>query len=99
MLKFLTRLFGDDSQKWHHLEKALGRSFEKVRADTKLVFSWIRYLKEKDALNDKKHEKISYQLGQQEAMLKGLSQEIEALKRSHGEFRPGSVRTWSEPGP
>lgn len=97
MLKFLSSLFGSQGHKWHQLDKALRVAFEKVRADTRLISSWIKYLKEKDSLNDKNHEKISYQMGQHEAMLRRLISEIDALKASRSEKSSGSVRTWFEP--
>jgi hypothetical protein len=52
-------LFRKADEKWHKLDQALIQSFTRIKNETSLVFSWIRYLKEKDRVHDERH--LSYQ--------------------------------------
>ncbi|MCP3682736.1 MAG: hypothetical protein GY861_08610 [bacterium] len=59
----------------------LKHAFEKVKGDVHTSFSWINYLKQKDLLNDKKHEQLNRELGSHSATILMLKQEIKELKR------------------
>jgi chromosome segregation ATPase len=54
--------FKKADEDWHKLDKALIQAFGRIKRDTTLVFSWLRYLKEKDRVQDERHNSHKQQL-------------------------------------
>ena len=103
----ILRLIKQD-ERWHELDKALTTAFEKVKGETRNLYSWVRYLREKDLQNDAKHEQISRELGEHSAIIKSLQMEVtmlrEELRNSYKNSQkispfPDLVRTKSGPEP
>ncbi len=74
ILRFLRQ---DD--RWQELDKILTSAFEKVKGETKNIYSWVRYLREKDIQNDTKHELTSRELGEHDAMIRNLQMQVSMI--------------------
>src|SRR3989338_10442163 len=77
------------------INNSLYEAFGKVKQETSSIFSWIRYLRDKDIKNDWSHENISYVLGEHGAILNQLKKDVEELKI----MSKNQVRTGSDPDP
>ena len=79
MKKLLDFLRQDD--RWHQLDIALTEAFEKVKGETRNIYSWVKYLRQRDLLNEKKHEQLSNELAGQKAVIAGLQMDMQMLKK------------------
>lgn len=75
----ILRLLRQDDR-WHELDKALTTAFEKVKGETRNLYSWVRHLREKDLKNDARHEQISRELGENSSIIKTLQMDVAMLK-------------------
>ena len=96
------------------LDNALVHSFNRLKSETSLIFSWLHYFREKDNVHDERHHYAQQQLHHHGSQIDRIKEEIFALKseflhlkigqeRDKIVYSPGSfpnlVRTKSEPEP
>ncbi len=75
----ILRLLRQD-ERWGELDTALAGAFEKVKGDTKLIYSWIRYFREKDIQNDQRNDLLNREISEQKAIVKTLQVETAMLR-------------------
>ncbi len=104
MFRNFFRMLGNE-ERWHELDNALTSAFEKVKGETKNIYSWIRYFREKDIQNDAKHDLINRELGEQNALIRSLQMQVSMLNEELKNMQrnqkispfPDQVRTKSGP--
>ncbi len=93
------RIFKEHDYRWNELDKSLTEAFGKIRAERSMIFSWLNYLRKKDASNEKLNQKIEYALGRHDEAIADLKAEIkevkEAIKTARTSPFPNQVRTKS----
>jgi len=57
MLGIIKSLFHED--RWEELDKSLTSAFEKIKGETRNIYSWVRYFREKDLKNTESLWRIS----------------------------------------
>ncbi len=85
MLGIIKSLLHED--RWEELDKSLTTAFEKIKGETKNIYSWIRYFREKDFKNDIRHDKAEKEISghakaidSHDSSIKRLQEEIGFLK-------------------
>ncbi len=104
MFRNFFKILGDE-ERWHELDNALTSAFEKIKGESRNIYSWIRYFREKDIQNDAKHELINRELGEQNALIKSLQMQVSMLNEEIKNIQrspkispfPDRVRTKSGP--
>jgi len=91
------RIFFEHDYRWNELDKSLTHAFEKIKAERKLVYSWLHYHKKKDRVNEKRHQKILEKLEKHDTEILALKHQIIELKNSIKSAKispiPDQVRT------
>ena len=93
-------LFRTDSSKWKALDKALTRSFLKVKGEIEALFSWVSHFQRLHAQNSQEHSKFQLELEHNASRTDLLEEEVELLKKEleslQGRSGKNQVRTRSE---
>ncbi|MBI2134197.1 hypothetical protein HYU11_05975 [Candidatus Woesearchaeota archaeon] len=97
--------FFTNNERWHELDKALTSAFEKIKGETRNIYSWVRYFRQKDMQNDLKHDLIDAEMAKHDELIKSLQIQVSMLNeeiknmqinQKTGPF-PDQVRTKSGP--
>lgn len=93
------RIFSEHDYRWKELDKSLTEAFENIKAEKRLIFSWLNYHRKKDVSNEKIHQKMQFILGKHEEAINELKKHVEELKIAQksteiGPF-PDRIRTKS----
>ena len=92
------RIFYEHDFRWKELDKVLANTFHKVKTDKDLIFSWLHYLRKKDARNEKLQRQVVHTVKKHETEIQDLKAQIKELqddvKRQVSPF-PYQVRTKS----
>ncbi|MBI2663988.1 hypothetical protein HYX10_01455 [Candidatus Woesearchaeota archaeon] len=76
------RIFKEHDHHWRELDKSLTAAFEKIKAEKRLTFSWLNYLRKQEIENQNTHQKIQFELGRHDAEIDALRSEITELKEA-----------------
>lgn len=80
------------------MNTGLIEAFGKIKQETGNIFAWVRYLRDKDLKNDWNHEQVNYILGEHDAMIEQIKDDIDELKNMV-KMQQKQVRTGSDPDP
>ncbi len=80
MWGFLRGLFSEEDR-WKELDQTLTHSFEKIKTERKLIFSWINHLRKKEMENAHQFEQLNFKLGEHEATINQLQAEMTLIKQ------------------
>jgi hypothetical protein len=73
--------FKKADEDWHKLDKALIESFGRIKQDTSLAFSWLRYFKQKDKVHDERQAAHQQQLQGHSQLITSQGQKLEIHKQ------------------
>lgn len=88
----ILRFLRQDEERWGELDKALESAFGRVRAETRNIYAWIKYLREKDIQNDARQDNASRELGEHKALIKTMQMEIAMLKEEVKNIQRNSAK-------
>lgn len=91
----LFSFFKKSDDKLHTIDRMLIHSFNKVKHESTLVFTWLHYFREKDRVHDDRYSAMQKQLNLQASQIVGMQREFSGLKSSifRIEFDQGQVGT------
>ena len=90
-----------EGQRWKELDQALTDAFEKIKAERRMVFSWLNYLRKKDLANDRLQQKIQHTLGRQDEAISELKLQVRELRQElkMAKISPDSDQVRTKSGP
>ncbi|MBI3034115.1 hypothetical protein HYY72_03065 [Candidatus Woesearchaeota archaeon] len=88
----ILRFLRQDEGRWSELDKALESAFGRVRAETRNIYAWIKYLREKDIQNDVRQDNANRELGEHKALIKTMQMEIAMLKEEVKNIQRNSTK-------
>ena len=69
-----------EKTKLSELDRSLSDAFTRVKAERRLIFSWLNYLRRKDISNENTLQQMQFKLGEHEAELRNVQEQIKLVR-------------------